>query len=1196
MQTKYFLIALVILLLQISIRANAQTASFSITPENANISENGGTINLYVVLNTAPSSDVVIDLISSNTDNVTISKNALVFTPANWNIAQPVLATGVNDDFNRDGDSSTILISVNAALSDPIFGALADRSVIIDCLDDDTSINNKIDFNTTDQLTDLFNPDSSPVFTNLPDQGINNTGSINVPLGTSDLWTYKKGFSVSTTERAVYTFSAFFKILGENGRGGLGFTNSPANEPDVTFGAPENGLGMAFHGGGGEFVNNRATTFVAWPSGFLQVGNWYKMIFRITSNPGTDNFDVEFWIYNADANGNIGSLYANNTATFTNTTMAGSDVIYVYFSAAGNRMEKIDDYEFEIGGATSVVEEGHPVVLGYEISNTTSNAMTADGNVTNDGGTAVIEKGIVYGTNPNPTTNSTKINSGNGTGQFSANVSGLEPNTTYFIRAYAINGIGTSYGAEKIVTTLGTPSIKLSKNSVDVDERAGTNTFLVSLGGQPSSNVTLNVLSNNPVEATISPASLNFDPGNWNTPQTITVTGVDDHVDRDDTTTITIAVDDAASDDAFDALADQSVAVTLNDDDSAGFRLSETTLAVGENAGIGNFTVVLDTEPTSDVMVSISSNATPEATVSAPTLTFTSANWDTPQTITVTGVDDDVDRDDTATITVAIDDAGSDDAFETLADQSVAITLNDDDSAGFRLSKTTLAVGENAGTGTFTVVLDAEPTSDVVVNISSGATPEATVSAPTLTFTSANWNTPQTITVTGVDDEMDRDDTATIIVAIDDASSDDAFDELMDQSVHISLVDDDNDTDNDGILDNSDNCPSIPNTDQADNDSDGDGDVCDTDDDNDGTPDTEDAFPLDGNEDTDTDRDGTGDNADTDDDNDGTPDNEDAFPLDGNEDTDTDGDGTGDNADTDDDRPDSDGDGVPDIDDAFPNDPNESIDTDGDGIGDNSDVDVNGDGSNDNGTDTDGDGINDDNDKTDDRPDTDGDGVNNDLDDCPNTPSGEVADVNGCSDSQKDSDFDGVNDVEDQCPESPEDEAVDAQGCSDSQKDDDNDGVNNNLDECPDTSTDEVADANGCSNSQKDTDGDGVQDSLDNCPVVSNPGQEDRDGDGQGDVCDTVELNVSQAFTPNGDGINDTWVISNIENYPNSLVRVFNSWGKEVFSARNYRNTWDGRFKDQGAKLPDAGSYYFQIDFEGDGKVDQDGWLYINSN
>ncbi|SHF00905.1 gliding motility-associated C-terminal domain-containing protein [Arenibacter palladensis] len=227
--------------------------------------------------------------------------------------------------------------------------------------------------------------------------------------------------------------------------------------------------------------------------------------------------------------------------------------------------------------------------------------------------------------------------------------------------------------------------------------------------------------------------------------------------------------------------------------------------------------------------------------------------------------------------------------------------------------------------------------------------------------------------------------------------------------------------------------------------------------------------------------------------------------------------------------------------------------------------------------------------------DEDGDGVNNEIDECPTTPAGESADANGCSDSQKDSDFDGVNDAEDQCPESPEDEAVDAHGCSDSQKDDDNDGVSNNLDKCPNTPADEVADADGCSDSQKDADGDGVQDSLDNCPMVSNPGQEDRDGDGHGDVCDTLELNASQAFTPNGDGINDTWVISNIENYPNSLVRVFNTWGKEVFSARNYQNNWDGRYKDLGAKLPDAGSYYFQIDYEGDGKVDQDGWLYITS-
>ncbi|MCK0146180.1 gliding motility-associated C-terminal domain-containing protein [Arenibacter sp. F26102] len=69
-----------------------------------------------------------------------------------------------------------------------------------------------------------------------------------------------------------------------------------------------------------------------------------------------------------------------------------------------------------------------------------------------------------------------------------------------------------------------------------------------------------------------------------------------------------------------------------------------------------------------------------------------------------------------------------------------------------------------------------------------------------------------------------------------------------------------------------------------------------------------------------------------------------------------------------------------------------------------------------------------------------------------------------------------------------------------------------------------------------------------------------------------------------------------IENHPNSLVKVYNSWGKEVFSARNYQNDWDGHYKNLNNKLPDAGSYYFQIDIEGDGKVDQDGWLYITSH
>jgi gliding motility-associated-like protein len=144
----------------------------------------------------------------------------------------------------------------------------------------------------------------------------------------------------------------------------------------------------------------------------------------------------------------------------------------------------------------------------------------------------------------------------------------------------------------------------------------------------------------------------------------------------------------------------------------------------------------------------------------------------------------------------------------------------------------------------------------------------------------------------------------------------------------ISITDVDEDSDGDGVNDSSDNCPSVANASQADADGDGVGDVCDN------APNV--ANPSQ----TDTDGDGVGDVIDTDDDNDGVPDTEDAFPLDASENKDTDGDGTGDNAD-----PDDDNDGIADsIDNApFTSNPDQ-LDSDGDGIGDAVDTDNDNDG------------------------------------------------------------------------------------------------------------------------------------------------------------------------------------------------------------------------------------------------------------
>jgi len=223
--------------------------------------------------------------------------------------------------------------------------------------------------------------------------------------------------------------------------------------------------------------------------------------------------------------------------------------------------------------------------------------------------------------------------------------------------------------------------------NTSVSESGTTDTFTVVLDAQPISNVVLNVSSGDTGEATVSPGTMTFTPGNWDTPQTVTVTGADDNlVDGTQTTTVTVSVDDAQSDDNFDGLS-QTVSAQTTDNDTAGLTIAQTdgSTQVAESGTTDTFTVVLDAEPGSDVVVSINSGDTDEATVSPGTLTFTPGNWDTPQTLTVTGADDDLnDGTQTTTITVSVVDAQSDDHFDALGDETISVTTTDDEYHGWQ--------------------------------------------------------------------------------------------------------------------------------------------------------------------------------------------------------------------------------------------------------------------------------------------------------------------------------------------------------------------------------------------------------------------------------------------------------------------------------------------------------------------------------